>query len=33
MNEFEIAMQIVLSEALATLESIPDEEIERLYIS
>jgi hypothetical protein len=33
MNEFDKAMQIVLSEALAILESIPDEEIERLYIS
>jgi hypothetical protein len=33
MNEFEIEMKVILSEALAILESIPDEEIERLYIS
>jgi hypothetical protein len=33
MNEFEIAMEVILSEALDKLESISDEEIERLYIS
>jgi BMFP domain-containing protein YqiC len=33
MNEFEKAMEVVLSEALARLELVSDEEIERLYIS
>jgi hypothetical protein len=33
MNEFEIEMKVILSEALAILERLSDEDIERLYIS
>jgi hypothetical protein len=33
MNEFEIEMKVILSEALDILERLSDEDIERLYIS